>query len=817
MSVRAYRISPVAVSRRGAHLDALAAINYKSLEIRNYEKYCGGVLEILSKTAGFDHAYWFENSGSHSASVKFQWHENGEKARIKENSNEPVDYKISFKSWHKKLSSGECLSSSVSKLSSPEKAYFEKLGVLSTAALPIFVSDNFFGFIRLDSEKNEKKLEIGGRRLLKAAASSISVALEHRNFRTTEIELLNKTTGFQKFEHRYNELFSNVHDMVYTTDLLGNITSINRYAETATGYTGRELLKTNFEDYVKPQYKPLFNKMLELVRAGELRDTKFEIEIDSKTGKTLFLEVNNYVVYNDGKPFEIFGIAHDITGRKHQEEQLRKTDETLTGVLNNSSDAVMAFSSLRDGSGKIIDFECGIINLAAERLIGRKKFEIKGKRMLADMNGSGIEELFGKFVQVVETGLPLYYEHHYGNSEAAMWLRISAKRLFDGIVINLSDVTYQKQYEKELQEQLNFNEILLDSLPYAAILINKNRKILAVNYNASQLGAEIDRYCWGFMGHQEGLADGERAAHEESGCFFCKLEKCIDERRSACCSEISVHQKTWEFRLLHVYEDIFLFYAIDITERESIKNELEMARNDSKKVEMIKRNFIANMSHELRTPMNIIMGFTEILSETKLEGEQLEFLKHIQNSSASLLTIINDIIDYSNIEAEKLEVKKENFLISEVLNDVMDTYSPHAGQKGIAVVRSLDPLLNDELIGDPQRLKQVLLNLMNNALKFSEKGTVTLNAIKESEDANGVFVKFEVVDEGIGISEERQQEMFSPFIQGDSTLTRSYGGLGLGLTLANHLVRIMGGRRIFLESRPDQGSNFYFSINFLKA
>ncbi|HNY13060.1 MAG TPA: PAS domain S-box protein, partial [Candidatus Wallbacteria bacterium] len=633
MAVRVNKTSSTTVSRRVSHLDVLAAINYKSLEIKNYEKYCGGVLEVLSKTAGFDHAYWFENAGSGvSAIAKFQWHEDDKKARTFENSVESVDYDIAFNGWRKTLSAGECLFSSVSKLPEPEKTYFEKNGVRSTAALPLFANEKFFGFIRLDSEKTEKKPEIAGRRFLKAASSSISVALGSLNFNANEVEAANKKMGLQKFEHRYNELFSNVHDIVYTTDLLGNITSINRYAEAVTGYECRELLNTNFEDHIKPQYAPLFKKMLELVRAGELQNTKFEIELDSKTGKTLFLEVSNYIVHNEGKPFEIFGIAHDITERKLYEKQLKKNDEMLTGVLNNSSDAVMTFSSLRDDSGKIIDFECGIINIAAERLVGRKKFEIKGKRMLADMNGSGIEELFEKFVQVVETGLPLFYEHHYGNSEAAMWLRISAKRLFDGIVINLSDVTYQKQYEKELQEQLNFNEILLDSLPYPAVLINKNRRILAINYNAGQLGAEIDRYCWDFMGHPENLSGGERAAHEESGCFFCKLEKCIDERRSACCSEISIYEKTWELRLLHVYDDLFLFYAIDTTERKMIRTELETARKDSKNAEMIKRNFLANMSHELRTPMNIIMGFTEILSETGLEGEQLEFLKHIQAS-----------------------------------------------------------------------------------------------------------------------------------------------------------------------------------------
>ena len=830
MTVRAHKNQAVSISGRATHLDVLAAINYKSLEIKNYKKYCSGVLEILSKASGFNHAYWFENSGT-TAVLKFQWHENDQKGLIRENFTDPIDYKISFKNWHEKLSSGECLFSSASKFSNPQKSYFEKHGILSTAALPLFVSDNFFGFIRLDSEKTEKKPELSRRRLLKAAATSVCVALTQRTFydklknaghrhvdkNANAVELSNKTKGFKKFEHRYNELFSNVHDIVYTTDLLGNITSINRYAEVVTGYKSLELLKANFEDHIKPQYKPLFKKMLQLIRAGELHDTKFEIEINSKTGKTLFLEVSNYIVYNEGEPFEIFGVAHDITERKLYEEQLKKNDETLTGVLNNSSDAVMAFSSLRDASGKIIDFECGIINLPAERLLGRKKFEIKGKRLLADMRGSGIEELFEKFVQVVETGLPLFYEHHYGNSDAAMWLRISAKRLFDGIVINLSDVTYQKQYEKELQEQLNFNEILLDNLPYPAILINKNRRILAMNYNAGQLGAEIDRYCWGFMGHKEDLAGGERAAHEESGCFFCKLEKCIDERRSACCSEICIHEKTWELRLLHVYEDIFLFYAIDTTESKMIRTELETARKDSKKVETIKRNFLANMSHELRTPMNIIMGFTEILSETRLEGEQLEFLKHIQKSSEALLSIINDIIDYSNIEAEKLEVESENFNIGAVITEVIETYRNQAEKKGIGIAGSLDPLLKDDLIGDPQRLKQVLLNLLNNALKFSEKGTVALNIIKESEESDGVFVKFEIIDEGIGISEEQQQEMFSPFTQADSTITRSYGGLGLGLTLANHLVRIMGGRRIFIESIPGLGSNFYFSLKFLKA
>jgi PAS domain S-box-containing protein len=378
----------------------------------------------------------------------------------------------------------------------------------------------------------------------------------------------------------------------------------------------------------------------------------------------------------------------------------------------------------------------------------------------------------------------------------------------------LNDISERRDALDQLQEQLRFVNELIELVPQPIYMKNRQGRYVMVN-------EEFERFFG--IGRERCLGNSVRdfLRPEEAA-----IHSAVDTRLLATAGSEMYEVTTHAFDGV-VREGIFrkttlsradgtitgvLGAITDITEHKRIEADLLKAKREAEAANQAKGDFLANMSHEIRTPMNGIIGMTDLALDTELSQEQREYLQMVRGSADSLLTIINDILDFSKIEAGKMLIERISFNVSHALFEAVRPLSLRASQKGVELICEIAPEVPAFVLGDPGRLKQIVVNLVSNAIKFTEQGEIVLRARVSHKAEGRMQLGFSVRDTGLGIPKEKQALIFDAFSQEDSSTTRKFGGTGLGLTICTRLVGLMGGR-IWVDSEPGQGSTFHFEID----
>ena len=466
----------------------------------------------------------------------------------------------------------------------------------------------------------------------------------------------------------------------------------------------------------------------------------------------------------------------------------------------------------------------GEITYANDRfctISGYSRAELLGANHRIVNSGQHVPEFFETMWQSIAQGRVWHGEVCNRNKQGAhYWVDATVVPLMgrDGLpeqyIAIRTDITARKTMEMQLEEQLRFVEVLLEATPTAIYLKDMAGRYLRFN-KAFEALFGIERAQW--IGKTVfDLVPGETAVmmHGKDLDLFQTRAVQTYEARFTNRQTGEVREGLyWKAPLTNRAGEVtgLVGTILDITERNRLNQALRHAKRTAEAASQAKSDFLANMSHEIRTPMNGVIGMTDLALDTPLNATQHEYLTIVKNSAKSLMVILNDILDFSKIEAGKLTIESVDFSLASTISETLKTIEARAQKKGLTLVCQLAPDLPDQVCGDPGRIRQILTNLCDNAIKFTAQGGVTVHASGMPLAGDGWELHLSVRDTGIGIAPEQQSGVFEAFNQADTSTTRQFGGTGLGLTICARLVTLMGGR-IWVESAPGQGSTFHFTV-----
>ncbi len=623
--------------------------------------------------------------------------------------------------------------------------------------------------------------------------------------------------------------------MIVITDVAGRIEYVNPRFEEITGYRANEVQGLNPRILKSGEQSPEFyGQMWTRLRAGEI--WKGEFHNRRKDGSLYWESASiSSIKAEDGAIAHYVAIKEDVTEKKRSEANLEALARMHVAILENAGYAIIA----TDAAGVIT-----ILNPAAERLTGYPAGEMIGlqtpqilhvpeevvaraKELSAEL-GREISPGWEVFIAKALLGLPNDSEWTFvrkDGSTMAAQLSVTAIRDGDGVLTGtlglFSDISARKKTEQAIAASRDQLMTFVRHAPSAVAMFDRDLRYLICSQRWLDDYQLTEQTVTG-RSHYEVFPDlPERWKAIHRRCLGGVMERCEEDFFEL--GDGSRYWLRWEVApwrdadgnvcgLIMASENITRLKNSEIelqAANEGLEAALERMEELARKANegsKAKSEFLANMSHEIRTPMNGVIGMTDLLMETALSLEQLRYVETIQTSADALLATINDVLDFSKIEARQVELEELDFDSHYLVSSTADMLAVTCRSKLLVLETRFAPEVPRYLLGDPTRLRQVLLNLGGNAVKFTDAGSIRISVSREGDD-----LRFEVSDTGAGISPEQAAHLFRPFSQADSSTTRIHGGSGLGLAISKNLVELMGGR-IGLDSTPGVGSAFWFTV-----
>ena len=550
-------------------------------------------------------------------------------------------------------------------------------------------------------------------------------------------------------------------------------------------------------------------------------------------GEVRTLEARGHVIRDaDGRALRMIGTGMDITERKQAEEELKKLSQAV-----EQSPASVVITDLRGTIQYVNPKFCDVTGYTVEEALGQNPRILK--------SGRTPKEVYQELWKTIKAGYEWRGEFQNKKKNGELYWEsatISPLKSADGSTAHYlavkEDITDRKQMEESIREkEARFRGYFEHSQVGMAVTSPTKGWVEANDQLQKMLGYTLDELrqkTWAELTHSEDLdADAKQFQRMLAG----EIDNyALDKRFIRKDGEIVYTNLTVACIRAETGDVLNVLASFqDITERKKLEDDLyerikELDEAQSAMLNMMedldeekakaedatraKSDFLANMSHEIRTPMNAVIGMAHLALKTELTPKQQDYLNKIQSSANSLLGIINDILDFSKIEAGKLDMEAVEFDLLETMDNVANVITVKAQEKeNLEVLFYLDSQVPNFLVGDSLRLNQILVNLGNNAVKFTEKGEIVLTTKIMEKSDDTVTLQFSVRDTGIGMTAEQQAKLFQAFSQADTSTTRKYGGTGLGLTISKRLVNMMGGE-IWIESEAGQGTTFNFTANF---
>lgn len=606
-------------------------------------------------------------------------------------------------------------------------------------------------------------------------------------------------------ERKYRELAVQLPQTVFELDARGNIVFINSFGCRVFGYTPEDLKAgLNLLQVVATEDKEKVDRDIKLALQGNPQVQEYRLQ--KKDGSTFPAIAYSIPIVKEGQTVGLRGIFLDISERKRTELALKESENKFRGLAEESLVGVYI----------VQDWKFKYANPRFAEMFGYSVEEmtlIMGpKDIVLPEDWLKVEEGFQKkLAGEVES---LYYEIEGLTKKGdCVYIEVfGSMTVYESrpaVVGTALDITQRKQAEEALRESEETLQVFLNAIPEPALLLDAQMMILASNKAmAVSLGRSIaeliGKYAFDFIPPhtaeprrarvEKVIRSAEPVCFEDSRAgrhFINHISPILDESRKV--SKVAI-------------------FAVDITERKQAEEELKRAKEAAEAAARAKSEFLANMSHEIRTPMNAVIGMTSLILETNLSQEQREYLETVRNSGNALLAIINDILDLSKIERDKIELECQPLHLQSCIEEALNLISSQASEKGLKLHYEPEGRIPETVAGDASRIRQVLVNLLSNAVKFTERGEIEVRAMASELQDDSYEIHFSVRDTGIGISQETIARLFQPFSQADASTSRKYGGTGLGLAISRRLVELMGGR-IWVESEEGRGSTFHFTIH----